>query len=94
MFAMKKPFFLNANLLNDLTTKLCSLLPPDVAVLREDLTKNVHHLLEQTFAKLNLVTREEFDTQAKVLARSRERLEKLEAQLAELTKSVNQSNGD
>jgi BMFP domain-containing protein YqiC len=63
-------------------------------VLREDLTKNVHHLLEQTFAKLNLVTREEFDTQAKVLARSRERLEKLEAQLAELTKSVNQSNGD
>jgi len=49
-----------------------------------DLQKNLKALLTQQFARLELVTREEFDTQSKVLARTRSRLEELERRIAEL----------
>lgn len=49
-----------------------------------DIEKNVRALLMQGFAKLDLVTREEFDVQAQVLARAREQLAALEARVAEL----------
>ena len=49
-----------------------------------DLQKNLKALLQQQFARLDLVTREEFDTQSKVLARARARLEELEQRIAEL----------
>ena len=49
-----------------------------------DLQKNLKALLQQQFARLDLVTREEFDTQSKVLARARPRLEELEQRIAEL----------
>ena len=51
-----------------------------------DLEKNLRVLLQSTFARLDLVTREEFDVQREVLARTRARLEALEAKLAELEK--------
>lgn len=41
-------------------------------------------MLNQGFAKLDLLTREEFDVQAEVLARTREKLEALEKRVAEL----------
>ena len=47
-----------------------------------DLQKNLKALLTQQFARLELVTREEFDTQVKVLARTRAKLDELEARLA------------
>jgi hypothetical protein len=46
--------------------------------------KNLKALLTQQFARLELVTREEFDTQAKVLARARSKLDELELRIAEL----------
>lgn len=49
-----------------------------------DFEKNARALLAQGFAKLDLVTREEFDVQAQVLARAREQLTALEARVAEL----------
>jgi BMFP domain-containing protein YqiC len=49
-----------------------------------DLQKNLKALLAQQFARLELATRDEFDTQAKVLARARARLEELERRIAEL----------
>lgn len=67
--------------LDELQAKLESLLANTPAA---DLQKNLKALLAQQFARLDLVTREEFDTQAKVLARTREKLEALEARLAEL----------
>ena len=51
-----------------------------------DLQKNLKALLTQQFARLELVTREEFDTQTKVLERTRAKLEELEKKLAELEK--------
>lgn len=50
----------------------------------KDIEKNVKAMLSQGFAKLDLVTREEFDIQAQVLAKTRARLEELEARVAEL----------
>ena len=49
-----------------------------------DLEKNVRALLTSFFARLDLVTREEFDIQRQVLLRTREKLAQLEAQIAEL----------
>lgn len=50
----------------------------------KDVEKNIRALLAQGFSKLDLVTREEFDIQAQVLARAREQLTALEAKVAEL----------
>lgn len=49
-----------------------------------DLQKNLKALLSQQFARLELVTREEFDTQSKGRARARAKLEELERRIAEL----------
>jgi BMFP domain-containing protein YqiC len=46
--------------------------------------KNIHTLLQGAFARLDLVTREEFEVQSRVLARTREKLEQLEQLVAEL----------
>jgi len=50
----------------------------------KDIEKNVKSMMTQGFSKLDLVTREEFDVQAQVLAKTRAKLEALEARLAEL----------
>ena len=50
----------------------------------KDIEKNVKAMMTQGFAKLDLVTREEFDIQAQVLAKTRAKLEALEARVAEL----------
>ena len=51
-----------------------------------DVEKNIRVLLGGFFSRLDLVSREEFDVQAKVLARTREKLGQLEARLADLEK--------
>jgi BMFP domain-containing protein YqiC len=50
----------------------------------KDIERNVKALLSQGFAKLDLVTREEFEVQTQILARTRTKLEALEARVAEL----------
>ena len=52
------------------------------------LEKNLRAVLTAGFARLDLVTREEFDVQAKVLARTRERLAELATRVAELEKQI------
>jgi BMFP domain-containing protein YqiC len=54
----------------------------------KDIEKNMRAMLSGAFSKLDLVTREEFDVQAKVLARTREKLTTLEARVAELEKRL------
>jgi ubiquinone biosynthesis accessory factor UbiK len=56
-----------------------------------DLEKNLRALLTGAFTQLELVTREEFDVQRDVLARTRAKLEELEAQVADLEKKVTKS---
>ncbi len=50
----------------------------------KDIEKNVKAMMSQGFSKLDLVTREEFDIQAQVLAKTRDKLEALEVRVAEL----------
>lgn len=52
----------------------------------KDLEKNIRGLVQQGFQKMDLVTREEFDLQAQVLARTRAKLEILEAKISDLEK--------
>jgi ubiquinone biosynthesis accessory factor UbiK len=59
----------------------------------KDMEKNLRATLSGFFSKLDLVTREEFDVQAKVLARTRERLEQLEVRVAELERNAPRTGG-
>ena len=52
----------------------------------KDIEKNVRTMMSQGFQKMDLVTREEFDIQSRVLAKTREKLEALEAKVTELEK--------
>lgn len=72
--------------LDDLARRLASAVPPGVAALRRDLEENFKAVLQAGLSKLDLVSRQEFDVQAGVLRRTREKLEALEARLAELEK--------
>jgi len=70
--------------IDDLASKLSGLLPPGATHLRAELERNFRELLRAQLNKLDLVTREEFEVQSAVLAKSRARLEQLETRLAEL----------
>ena len=72
------------NFLNDLTKRLCDALPSHLKEIKKDVEKNFCAILESTFNKLDLVTRKEFDAQTKVLARSRKKIEALEASIKKL----------
>ncbi|GBE10881.1 membrane fusogenic activity [bacterium BMS3Bbin12] len=70
--------------LDDLARRLAEAVPPAVRGFQEDLQKNLRAGLQAAFARLDLVPRQEFDVQSDVLARTREKLEALEARVAEL----------
>jgi len=72
--------------LDDLARRLADAVPPGLAALKNDLEQNFKAVLQSGLAKLDLVTRQEFDIQAGVLKRSRERLEELERRIAALEK--------
>ena len=69
------------NVFEDLSTKLSELIASSPA---RDLEKNARALLSSFLGRLDLVTREEFDVQAEVLRRTREKLDQLEIKVADL----------
>jgi len=71
-------------LIDDLARRLAGSVPESVLALRRDLEQNFKGVLQSQLAKLDLVTREEFDVQAAVLKRTREKLAALEKRLAGL----------
>lgn len=72
--------------IEELARKLADAVPPGLVALGQDLELNFKAVLQGGLAKLDLVTRQEFDIQAAVLRRSRERLEELERRIAALEK--------
>jgi len=72
--------------LEDLARRLADAVPPGIAAIRNDLERNFRAVLQGGLARLDLVTRQEFDIQSAVLRRSRERLEELEKRIAALEK--------
>jgi BMFP domain-containing protein YqiC len=72
--------------LDDIAKRLAASVPEGLQSLRRDLEQNFKAILQAGLGKMNLVTREEFDVQAAVLRRTREKLEALEARVAALDK--------
>ncbi|GGB98693.1 hypothetical protein GCM10007205_05000 [Oxalicibacterium flavum] len=68
-----------SNFINDMQNRINQVLENSPA---KDIEKNLKAMMTQGFSKLDLVTREEFDIQAQVLANTRAKLEALEAQVA------------
>lgn len=73
--------------LDDLARELADVVPRNLKAIGEDLERNFKSLLQAGLGKMDLVTREEFDLQVAVLERTREKLDALEARLAELEDS-------
>ncbi len=64
--------------LDDIASRLAGAIPPGLSSLKEDLEKSFHAILQSALGKLDLVTREEFEVQKLVLAKTRSKLEDLE----------------
>lgn len=72
---------LNQKILEEVNAKVQEVLSHSPA---KDVEKNLRAMMQSTFSKLDLVTREEFDVQSQVLLRTREKLAELEARMARL----------
>ncbi|MBI3171807.1 MAG: accessory factor UbiK family protein [Hydrocarboniphaga effusa] len=74
--------------LEDLAAKLSQLLPPGLKGLRRELEDNFRAVLRANLEKWDLVSRERFDTQAELLARTQAKLAAMEKRLAELEQKL------
>lgn len=74
--------------IEDLAGKLADAVPDGLRTMRRDLEENFRSVLQAGLGKLDLVTREEFEVQEAVLARTREKLEALEKRVKEYEKKV------
>ena len=76
--------FIDLAQLDELARRLSTLVPPGLRESREELQQNFKSVLQAGLTRLDLVTREEFEVQRAVLARTREKLEALERALGTL----------
>ena len=81
--------FLNSTSLDDLTRRLAEAVPESVRSFGRDLEGNFKAVLQAQLSKLDLVSRQEFDVQAALLARTQAMLTALEARLKELETKLN-----
>lgn len=79
---------IDPKLLDELSERLSAGLPSGFRSLQEELAKNLRGSLEAALSRLDLVTREEFDVQSAVLARTREKLARLEQQVRALEAQI------
>ena len=70
--------------------KLGAALPEGLQAVQRDVEKNFKTILQNSFAKMDLVTRDEFDVQMEVLKRSREKLDKMQEKIEQLEAALNQ----
>lgn len=77
---------------DDLAKKLFSALPDSLQNIEKDIQQKFKEILQATFSKMDLVTRDEFDVQTKVLTRTREKLERLQKQVDDLLGSVDKKS--
>lgn len=69
---------IDTKFIDDLARQISGSIPSGLREMQQDVEKNVHTMLQSALSKLDLVTREEFDVQSRVLLRTREKLDKLE----------------
>lgn len=83
----------DSKLFDDIAKKLSDALPSGLQDAKKDLQKSFHSILQNAFSQLDLVTREEFDTQVAVLAKTREKVEALEKIVATIEITAPHKNG-
>ncbi|MDD1625638.1 MAG: accessory factor UbiK family protein [Methylococcaceae bacterium] len=74
--------------IDDIANRLAGAIPPGLNNLKEDLEKTFRAILQGALGKLDLVTREEFEVQKMVLAKTRSKLEDLEKRVTEMEQNV------
>ena len=72
---------LNPKIIEDLAEKFTQSIPSGAKAFQKDIESNFKQAMQSVISRLDLVTREEFDVQTKVLARTREKIEQLEKTL-------------
>lgn len=80
----KRLAMFDPKIIDDISQRLSKSLPPGLATLEKDTRQHLNSALQSALSRMNLVTREEFDVQQAVLARTREKLEMLEKHVAQL----------
>ena len=75
---------IDPKILDNLASRLAAALPPGIKEIKQDAEKNFRAILQGSFAKLNLVTREEYDVQTAVLTRTHAKVRELEEQIKKL----------
>ncbi len=75
---------INTQVIEDVIEKIDALVPEDIKTMRQDFHKNLKSILTSTLQKADLVTREEFEVQKAVLAKTRAKVDALEEQLRSL----------
>ncbi|MCC5812947.1 MAG: accessory factor UbiK family protein [Ectothiorhodospiraceae bacterium] len=78
--------------LDELARRFSESLPGGVREFQQEVERNMRTALQSTFNRLDLVTREEFDAQTKVLARTRAQLEAMEERVAALEAELRNQN--
>ena len=79
--------------LDALVSRIAEGLPAGFGQVHEDLKSNLHAAVSAALARMDLVSREEFDVQTAVLSRTREKLAALEAEVARLEHSLDPDQG-
>jgi BMFP domain-containing protein YqiC len=79
--------------LDDLVRRIAESLPDGVAQINKEVRRNLKQVISASLSRMDLVSREEFEVQSAVLARTREKLERLEAQVAALERGGATSHG-
>ncbi len=79
---------IDRNVMDDLAGKISALVPSGMKGIQDDMEKNIRGVVQSALARMELVTREEFDVQSEVLSRTRAKLDVLEKQVAELEKTL------
>jgi len=77
---------MDPKIFDDIARKLSEAVPSGLKTAKEELEKSFKAILQSAFAKLDLITREEFDVQMKVLTRTRTKMEELEQKIEALEK--------
>jgi BMFP domain-containing protein YqiC len=80
------------NIVNQFIKQFNQAFVPGAQALGEEVQMQIRSAISSALKKMDLVTREEFDTQQAVLTRSREKLDALEKQIAELEQTLQQLN--
>ncbi len=80
--------------LEDIARQISDSIPPGVKSIAEGFETKTKHILQTQLAKLDVVSREEFDVQTQVLIRTREKLSALEARLDSLEAAADTDSGD